>query len=122
MLEKKYQELIETLEQINKQKREENNSESKKPFLKLIATDVQLKGATRFKKCGRVAISFALYIKKHQISLDDALRYPIYRDPHFLKDSKEFFQAIRSQNLEKVRRMVSKDRLLLFQIDFVRYG
>ncbi len=120
LLEQKYHDLVEKLEHANKEILEAEEVSKSNRYLKLLPTGIQLHGVSRYKRQLKNMITFLCYIKRHEITLFDAITMPIYREPHFHKDSKEFFQAVRSLNLDKVKRMLSKDRLLAFQIDYVR--
>ena len=119
LLEQKYHELVESLEHANKEILEAEEVSRSNRYLKLVPTGIQLHGVSRYKRQLKTMMTFLCYIKRHEIALFDAMTMPLYREPHFHKDSKEFFQAVRSVNVDKVRRMLGKDRLLAFQIDYV---
>ena len=83
--------------------------------MKLVGSShVRMYGSHNLKRIGRCVLDFIQYLKKYNISLMDALRYPIYREPHFLRDSKEFFMNVRQLNIEKVKSMAKNERMLLF--------
>ena len=119
LLEQKYHELVESLEHANKEILEAEEVSRSNQYLKLLPTGIQLHGVSRYKRQLKNMLTFLCYIKRHEIPLFDAMTMHIFRVPHFHKDSKEFFQAVRSLNIDKVKRMLVKDRLLGFQIDYV---
>lgn len=90
-------------------------------FMKFVSNQGPIYGKRNLKKIGRIILEFVGYLRKHQIKLDDALTHPIYRQPHFMPDSKEFFLYVRSGNIELINKMVMQSRLYLFQIDFVGF-
>ena len=71
------------------------------------------------KRMGRLVLQFVGYLRKHRLTVEEAMSLPIYRTPHFLKDSKEFFLYLRTGNLANVEKMIKIDRMLVFQIDYV---
>ena len=71
------------------------------------------------RRMGRLVLQFVAYLRKHRLTVEEAMSQPIYRTPHFLKDSKEFFLYLRTGNLPNVEKMIKLERLLVFQIDYV---
>lgn len=119
------EEHVAELKQIIKANKEAEELQVNKPggskIFRLANLDFHAPGKKNMKRIGRAMMQFVSYIRQHRISLEDAINMPIYKEPHFLKDSKEFFMHLRTGNIDAVKKMVMMDRMLLFQIDYVRY-
>lgn len=86
---------------------------------KMLLRDYHIYNRNKLKPIGKAIIRFAKYLQNHQISLELVLNEPIYKVPHYHRQSKEFFINCRQGNYERCEAMLRHETMLAHQIDYM---